>query len=139
MKKFILGLLIISSIGTFSTEAKAGWYSSYWLEPATLCVVGGVVGMSKDATTAGLYCVGGLAVGYAMNQYWRKKVDIVHENKIQELRDEVKIRVVRQAEKANLGLVDDYYALEAEQVEEAQEQPDGSVISPTKKIILKAP
>ena len=139
MKKLFLTLTFTRLF--VSPKANAGFYSSNWFEPTVLCAVGGAVGISGDgdATQAGLYCLGGAILGYTMNQYWRKKVDIVHEDRIQRLKDEVRVRVVRQAEKANLGIIDDYYAIEAEQIEEAQEQPDGSVFSPTKKILLKAP
>ena len=140
MKKIII-LSLFLVIGLSSNKAQAGFYDSGWFEPTMLCAVGGAVGISGDgdATRAATYCAGGAVLGILMNNYYRKKVDIVRESRLRELKSEVKRRVVKQAEKANMGVVDDYYAIEAEQVEEAQEQPDGSVMSPTKKIILKAP
>ena len=139
MKKIILSLIILMST---TTQSFAGFYDSGWFEPTMLCAVGAGVGISGtdgDGTRAATYCAGGAVLGLILNHYYRKKVDIVRENRLTELKGEVKRRVVRQAEKANMGVVDDFYALEAEQVEEAQEMPDGSVYSPTKKIILKKP
>ena len=74
-----------------------------------------------------------------LNSYYRSKVDAVYEREIAEREMIIKQKVVKQANRANLGLTDQYYSIEAEQIEESQQLEDGSIMSPTKRILLKAP
>lgn len=143
MKKYLLTFILSISIFGFNSKAEAGFYSSSYFEPVMGCVIGGAAGYAtsteNQAMNAGLYCAGGIVLGMVLNSYYRSKVDAVYEREIAEREMIVKQKVVKQANRANLGLTDQYYSIEAEQIEESQQLEDGSIISPTKRVLLKAP
>lgn len=141
--KYIVSLLFFLTL-TLSNVASAGFYDSEYFEPTVLCGVAGFAMYSSaeegdEATQGAIGCALGAVAGVIINKYYKKKIYTVHENKINNLKREVNQRVVRQAQKAYSGDVDEYFALEAEQIIESQEMPGGEVLSPTKRIILKSP
>jgi hypothetical protein len=141
MKKIILSLLLTVSI---IPSSHAGFYDSDYFEPTLACAIGGAVGYTSASSgnelmNAGLYCAAGAVLGYVTNQYYRKKVDRVHENKISDIDFQIRERVIRQARKATLGTMDEYHSVLGKQIEEAQEDGAGGVISAGEKTILKAP
>lgn len=136
--------LMILFLATFSLNSKAGFYDSEYFEPTVLCVVGGAALYTgapegDEAVQGAIGCAAGAIVGVIVNKYYKKKVFAVHENKINELKRIVNQKVVRQAQKAYTGQTDEWYSLEAEQIIKAQELPNGEILSPTKRIILKSP
>lgn len=138
--KYILVLLI----SAFSINSYAGFYDSEYFEPTVLCAVGGYAMYSgaaegDEATQGAMGCAVGAILGVVVNKYYKKKIYTVHENRINGLKDRVNEKVVKQAQKAYSGQTDEYYSIEAEQIIKSQELPGGEVLSPTKRIILKAP
>ena len=122
----------------------AGFYDSDFFEPTLACAIGGAVGYTSasegnELMNAGIYCAAGAILGYVTNQYYRKKIDRVHEAKISELDYQIRQRVIRQARKANLGVMDEYHSILGKQIDEAQEDGAGGIISAGEKTILKAP
>lgn len=143
MKKSFMVLCTILFLGISPNKANAGFYTSGYFEPVMGATLGAAAGYlsSKDnqAMNAAIYGAGGLLLGYALNSYYRSKVDAVYENEIYVRKTIIKEKQVARANKANLGLTDQYYSIEATQVEEGQTLSDGSIQSDTIRVMLKAP
>ena len=135
---------LILALTLISFQSKAGFYDSEYFEPTVLCVVGGGVLYSgapegDEAVQGAIGCAAGAIVGIIVNKYYKKKVYANHENKINGLKNQVNRKVVKQAQRAYTGQNGKYYSIEADQIIKSQELPTGEILSPTKRIILKAP
>lgn len=141
--KTVTYLLIALMLLNLPLTAKAGFYDSDYFEPTLGCAIGGAVGYSSTKTdqalNAGLYCLGGIALGLIVNSYYRKKVDAVHERELAERSARILRKKVELANSATLGDTNRPYAIEAEQIEDAQQMPDGTVIAPSRRTILETP
>lgn len=138
MKKIILLFLIIAQ------TAQAGFYDSDYFEPVMGCSLGAVAGYvtakaGQEPLTAGIYCAAGALGGILLNNYYRKKVDKVMENKLKDREAKVRAFVIKEARRAQNGDTTKPYSLMVEQVEDGQETPSGDYISPTYRLKLEGP
>ena len=90
MKKFITLILLTF----FVSNSYAGFYESEYLEPTIGCVAAGAFGVSSassgnEAVQGGLYCLGGILIGVAVNSYYKKRIFALHESKINERKNTI--------------------------------------------------
>lgn len=140
MKKIVSIILLTF----FVSNSYAGLYESEYLEPTIGCVAAGAVGVGSassgnEAVQGGLYCLGGILIGVAINSYYKKRIFGLHESKINNKKNTILKYQSQQAQKVFDGKTDDTFSLDAIQNVDPQETTDGKILSPTKRIILKAP